>query len=459
MTGLRMGLAAVLAAASTQAFAASQPAKTEWVGTWGYVIAPLPPGGAPPAAAPVPAPPAPPLQVVIPLGPPPAPVPPPADIPRPAGPPAAPQILIENPGNVPVQFATPDLSNVTVRQIVRISAGGKRLRIRLSNESGADALRLGAIHIGKAGPDGSILPGTDRAVTFAGQPTVTAPASSPVLSDPVDLPTQDLDRLAISIYVPGEVAPRQPRTLYDYVAGAPGDQTAAPQLPQQKLLRVPAYVTLVEVEPTASTNVVVALGDSITEGATSTANAFRSWPDRLAERIAPSHWAVVNTGISGNRLLRYGAGPTALARFDRDVLSVPGVKTIILLEGINDIGVGFGRPNSAEPVTLEALQAADLQIIARAHEHGIRVIGATLTPYQGAAYATPEGEQVRQGLNQWIKTSGAFDGVIDFAAVVADAKDPLTIAAPFNIRDHLHPNDAGYKAMGDAIDLKLVTAK
>ena len=168
---------------------------------------------------------------------------------------------------------------------------------------------------------------------------------------------------------------------------------------------------------------------------------------------------MVNAGISGNRLLRYGAGPTALARLDRDVLSVPGVKTIILLEGINDIGRGFAPAGAREPVSLEALQAADQQIIARAHEHGIRVIGATLTPYQGASYASPEGEQVRQGLNQWIKTSGAFDGVIDFAAAVADAKDPLTIAAPYNIRDHLHPNDAGYKAMGDAIDLKVVMGR
>jgi lysophospholipase L1-like esterase len=259
--------------------------------------------------------------------------------------------------------------------------------------------------------------------------------------------------------VPVAVAPRQPRTLFDYVAGTAGDHTADAQLPQARLLRVPAYVTLVETQPEAPTDVVVTLGDSITEGATSTANAFRSWPDRLAERLAPSHWAVVNAGISGNRLLRYGAGPTALARFDRDVLSVPGVKTVILLEGINDIGRGFSRQGATEPVTLEALEAADEQIIARAHEHGIRVIGATLTPYQGATYASPEGEQVREGLNQWIKTGGAFDGVIDFAAVVTDPKDPQMIAASYNIRDHLHPDDAGYKAMGDAIDLKVVMGK
>jgi lysophospholipase L1-like esterase len=166
---------------------------------------------------------------------------------------------------------------------------------------------------------------------------------------------------------------------------------------------------------------------------------------------------VVNAGISGNRLLRYGAGPNALARLDRDVLSVPGVKAIILLEGINDIGRGFGPGGNPEPVTLEALKAADEQIIARAHEHGIRVIGATLTPYKGASYAAPAGEEVRQGLNNWIKTGGAFDAVIDFAPAVADAADPLTFDKRFNDRDHLHPNDAGYKAMADAVSLPVIT--
>jgi lysophospholipase L1-like esterase len=454
MIGIRMGLVAVLAAVSTQALAADKTDHTEWVGTWGYVSAPLPPGAAQPAAV-APAPPAPVVPAAIPLGPPPAFAPP--SPPRPPAPP--PQILIDNPGNVPIEAVTGDITNVTFRQVVRISAGGKRLRLRISNEGGADALSFGAVHVGKAGPDGSIVAGTDRVVTFSGRANVTAPASSPILSDPIDLPTQDLDRLAISVYAPGTIPARQPRTLYDYVANVGGDHTADAQLPGARLMRVPAYVTLVEVEPNAPTGVVVALGDSITEGATSTSNAFRSWPDRLAERLAPSHWAVVNTGISGNRLLRYGAGPTALARLDRDVLSVPGVKTIILLEGINDIGRGFTPQGAREAVTLESLEAADMQIIARAHEHGIRVIGATLTPYQGAVYASPEGEQVRQGLNQWIKTGGAFDGVIDFAAAVADTKDPLTINATYNIRDHLHPNDAGYKAMGDAIDLKLVMGK
>ena len=165
---------------------------------------------------------------------------------------------------------------------------------------------------------------------------------------------------------------------------------------------------------------------------------------------------MVNAGIGGNRLLRYGTGPNALARLDRDVFGVPGVKAVILLEGINDIGRGFTTLGPQDPATLEALIAADKQIIERCHAHGIKVIGALLTPYQGAGYASPAGEQVRTGLNNWIKTGGAFDGVVDFATATADPANPLTFRAEYNIRDKLHPNDAGYRAMGDAIDLGLL---
>jgi lysophospholipase L1-like esterase len=266
-----------------------------------------------------------------------------------------------------------------------------------------------------------------------------------------------LEKLIISIHVPGALS-RTGHSLFQYVSGVPGNQTAAPQLPSQRIMRLPALVTQVEVDPVSANAVIVALGDSITEGALSTSNAFRGWPDRLAERLAAakSNWSVVNAGIGGNRLLRYGTGPNALARLDRDVIGVPGVKAIILLEGINDIGRGFTTLGPQDPVTLEALIAADKQIIARAHAHGIKVIGAMLTPYQGAAYASPAGEQVRTGLNSWIKTGGAFDGVVDFAAATADPANPLTFRADYNLRDKLHPNDAGYQAMANAIDLGLL---
>jgi lysophospholipase L1-like esterase len=422
--------------------AAPRTANDSWIGVWGYVIAPAAPG-------PAPAPFVPPAPPVTPLGTPPTPATPPA--PR-----AFPAPLLENPGNVPVDVATAEIRNTTVRQLVRVSADGSRLRLRFSNEDGADPLTLGSVHVGMAAADGAIVAGTDHVVTFDGQSGVVVPPSSPVLSDAIDLPTKALDKLYISVHVPGPMALRAARTLFQYVAGTPGDFTGTPALPGVRLMRVPVLVTLVESQPTVPTSVLVTLGDSITEGAASTANAFRGWPDRLAERLAGHHWAVVNTGISGNRLLRYGAGPSALARLDRDVLSVPGIKAIILLEGINDIGRGLGAPNSTEPVTAEALEAADRQIIARAHEHGIRVIGATLTPYQGASYASPAGEAAREALNTWIKSSGSFDGVIDFAPVVADPANPLTFAKAFNERDHLHPNDAGYKAMGDAVDLAVL---
>ena len=210
-------------------------------------------------------------------------------------------------------------------------------------------------------------------------------------------------------------------------------------------------------DATTANAVVVTIGDSITEGALSTNNAFRSYPDRLAERLvaARSKYSVVNAGIGGNRLLRFGAGHSALARLDRDVLGVPGVKAVILLEGINDIGRGFTPTGAQEAVTLEALIAANKQIIERCHAHGIKVFGGLLTPYQGAGYASPAGEQVRTGLNNWIRTSGAFDGVIDFATATADPANPLTFRADYNLRDKLHPNDAGYQAMADAVDLNL----
>jgi lysophospholipase L1-like esterase len=421
-------------------------AAENWVGAWAYAVAPLPPGEAPVVVAPAAAR----LSALTPLTAPPAPA---------TRPPfTAPQPLLENPGHLEILPASVNLTNTTVRQLVRVSAGGSQVRLRFSNEDGADVMLVGAAHVAEAGPDGSIVPGTDRPVTFDGQPGVAIPASSPLLSDPVSLSVKPLDRLLISVYVPGPV-PKGGRSLYMYVTSTPGDHTAAASLPDARLARVTMFVSEVEVNTEAPTNVIVALGDSITEGAASTANAFRGWPDRLAERLVAAHknWAVVNAGIGGNRLLRYGTGPSALARFDRDVLSVPGIKAIILLEGINDIGRGFSSAGPTEPVTAEALEAADRQIIARAHEKGIKVYGALLTPYEGAGYASPAGEAVREALNGWIRTSGSFDGVIDLATPVADPANPLTFAHQFNDRDHLHPNDAGYQAMANAIDLDMIT--
>jgi lysophospholipase L1-like esterase len=430
-------LAAGLVLSSVAAVQSAPPRET-WIGAWGFVPTPLPPGLTPPLTVTTPA--AIPLAASLPA------------LPAPATPSA---LLIDNPGNVPVMAAESDPSNVTIRQLVRVAVAGKRLRLRFSNEGGSDALVLGAVHVGAAGPDGTELPGTDHVVTFDGHGGVAIPASAPLLSDAVSMNVEALQKLVISIHIPGAFS-RTGHSLYQYVAGQPGDHTSAAALPNVRIMRLPALVTRLDVDPVSANAVVVTLGDSITEGAASTNNAFRGWPDRLAERLAAAHskWSVVNAGIGGNRLLRYGTGPSALARLDRDVLSVAGVKAIILLEGINDIGRGFYPPT--EPVTAEALIAADKQIIARAHAHGILVYGATLTPYKGAHYFMPEGEQVREALNQWIKTGGAFDGVVDFAPAVADKADATTFDTNYNLTDKLHPNDAGYQAMANAIDLGLL---
>jgi lysophospholipase L1-like esterase len=423
-------------------------AADNWVGAWGFVPLPPPPGEMPVATTPALAS----LAAAIPLSTPLMPAAPNA---------AAPAVpLLENPGNLAILPNNVEFADVTVRQLVRVSAGGKQIRLRLSNEGSAGVLPVGAIHVAEAGVDGGILPGTDHAVTFDGNAGVTIPASAPLLSDPVPMQVKSLDRLVISIYLPGPM-PRSGHSLFQYVTLNHGNYISAPGLPDAKLARVTAIVTEIDVNADAPTNVIVALGDSITEGAQSTANAFRSWPDRLAERLvaARKNWAVVNAGIGGNRLLRYGTGPSTLARLDRDVFSVPGVKAIILLEGINDIGRGFAPSGQIDPVTPEALEAADKQIIVRAHQKGIKVYGGLLTPYQGAGYASPAGEQSREALNNWIRTSGVFDGVVDFATPVADPANLLTFDAKYNERDHLHPNDSGYQIMANAIELAMVTGK
>jgi lysophospholipase L1-like esterase len=388
----------------------------------------------------------------------------PAATPPPATP-AAPSQGNAQDNPPPIFPPPPSFDNQTARMIVRTSIGGHRLRVQLSNAFGSAMLRIGAAHIALRDKDSTIVTGSDRTLTFSGQPTALIPEGAEILSDPVDLDVPPLSDLAISVYIPGHVDdPTDHLTgLHTTYISGPGDFTAAPAIENATTKESWYWLSGVDVLAPANTGLIVAFGDSITDGATSTPDTDRSWPSVFAQRLiankSTANWAVVNEGISGNRLLNGGMGVPALARFDRDVLSQPGVKWVVVMLGINDIGIGnLPGIGAADVVTAQDLIDGQKQLIDRAHLHGIRVIGATLTPYLGATYASEQGEVMREALNDWIRTSGAYDAVFDFDKVVQDPDNPKQIKPSFNIRDHLHPNDDGYKAMADSIDLSIFSS-
>jgi lysophospholipase L1-like esterase len=349
------------------------------------------------------------------------------------------------------------MADVTFRMVARVSAGGSSVRLRLSNELTDAPLPIGAVHVALAGPDGSPRPGTDRVVSFAGLRSPTIPPFAPLVSDPVALAVPPLSKLVVSIHVPGEATRVTIHSLgIATTTIVPGDQTGAATLSGGRTTTQRYVLSGIDVSGGPARGTIVALGDSITDGAASKGDQDHRWPDILAERLARAgitRFAVANAGISGNRLLSTNAGPAALARLDRDVLSVPGVRYVVVLEGINDIG--WAKNAHVAPPRPEELVAAYRQIVARAHAHGVKVFGATILPYKGAGYWSEEGETVREAVNRWIRMPGHFDAVIDLEHAVADKADPLTMAAAYDSGDHLHPKDAGYKAMAEAVDLKL----
>jgi lysophospholipase L1-like esterase len=346
----------------------------------------------------------------------------------------------------------------TVRQVVRLEAGGDRLRVRLTNELGLSPVKIGSVHVALSSPNAVTEPETDHVLTFGGRQNVEIPVGQALVSDPVDMTVNNFAELGISIYYPERIAPSG--HLSQVHLSATGDQGAEPVWRNSTTARAPALACGVEVQSSQPRRVVVAFGDSITEGAGATPGIHMDWPEQLALRLDPGGagrgWVVINSGISGNRLLHEGAGPSALDRFDRDVLGITGVSAVILLEGINDIGWAFDAQGDTGPLTAADVIGGYKQIIARAHAHGLKIFGGTMPPYEGAGYYHPEGDAVRTAVNDWIRHGGAFDGVIDFDQAVRDPRHPSRYLGADQSGDSLHPNDAGYRAMTEAVDLRLL---
>lgn len=359
------------------------------------------------------------------------------------------------------------LEDRTLRQIVRLSAGGDRLRIRLSNAMGDAPVVIGAASVALRDHDAVIDTGAAQSVTFSGLPEVMIPANAIVLSDPIDLPVSQLAEIAVSLYFPAETTSS---TVHGYAfqtnsISSAGNFTLEADLPGETAMQSWVFLTGVDVEVAAPRSAIVCLGDSITDGVNSTPDLNHRWPDFLADRLAAAGEAmpgVLNLGIGGNRLLRnapYGYdyfGPGSLARFDRDVLAQPGVSHLIILQGINDIALPVYTGFADEEVTADQLIAGLRQVAERAHEHGLVAYVSTITPYEGSVVYTAQGEAIRTAVNEWIRGGDAFDGVIDFDAVVRDPAHPSRHLAAYDGGDWLHYNDAGFRAMAESIDLALI---
>lgn len=359
--------------------------------------------------------------------------------------------------------------HVTLRQIVRASIGGRVVRVRFSNAQGSVPLAIGAASIGVRASGAAVRPRSLRALTFAGAATISVAPGSEAVTDPVVLDVDAFDDLAISLYVPTATAGTTQLSLShqtSYVS-PPGDFTGAIDMAASSTITSWYWLTGVEVAREPRTRSVVAFGDSITEGFGSTTDANTRWTDVLARRLRANRRTadvgVLNEAISGNRVLNDVIGPNARRRIDRDVLTQPGLGYVILLVGTNDLGFSQLAPGTFGPgVSLANVSAAEIiagyqQIIRRVHQAGAKIYGATLLPFEGAGYYDAAVEPKRAAVNEFIRHGGQFDGVIDFDQATRDPAHPTRLRAAFDSGDHLHPNDAGYAAMGNAIDLRLFT--
>jgi lysophospholipase L1-like esterase len=431
---------------------AAPPAPDHWVGTWatapyaannGPVAVRL---GTPPMVAP-------PANST-------APVPPSTQTPSPAVAPSQPLSPTPN-AVIPHRPGIYGTADTTLREIVHISIGGPVVRVIFTNEFGTEPLTIGAAHVAVSQGASTINLVSAAGLTFGGRTMVTIPPGALVVSDPADVKVPAGSDLAISLFLPAQTIHQlsQHGGADQISYTAPGNVVGAKTLDDPTEIRSWPFVKGVDVKVSAQSAAVVAFGDSITDGAYAAVNQNARWPDELARRLLANpktaDVGVLNEGIGGNRILHDNTGPSALARFDRDVIAQAGVKYVIVLEAINDIGHAYDPRRAYDVVSADDLIAGYAQMAERAHIHGIKVYIATVTPYTGAGYSSPAGEEVRQALNKWIRTTNQIDGFIDFDKATQDPSNPGTFLPAYDHGDHLHPSDPGYKAMGDAIDLKL----
>lgn len=372
--------------------------------------------------------------------------------------------------DLPAPFGVPEvLENQTIRQVARISVGGNSVRVVLSNAFGEKPLTIGAGSVAIAGKGGEIDQATLKPLTWGGKSSVVVPPGAPILSDPVALSAEALSEISVSIFLPKKTALSSVHwdgVQTAYISG-PGNFTSDAAFKADTTLKSRLFLSDIWVDAAPESEAIVFFGDSITDGNCSTPDANNRWPDHIAKRLQEANRkvAVVNEAFSGNRVLTDGMGVNALARFDSDILSHPKVATVVLMMGINDIGwpgENAITPDDKQP-TAQDIITGYKQLIDRAHARGIRIVGATLTPFAETfkglpteGYYTAEKEKIRVAVNQWIRTGGGFDGVIDFDKVMEDPAKPRYLRDDYDCGDNLHPNDAGYKAMADAVDLEIL---
>lgn len=367
----------------------------------------------------------------------------------------------------PAPIAEVSFAPVTLRMIARISLGGPRPRVRISNAFGDKPLRIGAASLGLRKDGAEVRAGTLRQLTFGGECAATIAAGALIVSDPADIELPPLTDVAVSIHLTHDVLETFRITGHgtakqtNYVS-PPGDHTCALELPVARTTESWFFVSGIEVEAPIGTRGLVAFGDSLTDANISTVDANNRWPDQVARRLMAKHGVcpigIMNQGLGGNRLLHDVTGDSGPKRFDRDVIAQPGVSDVVMLLGVNDLR--NRRGNSEEVVSATQMIAGYQQIAVRARAAGLRLTAATILPYENETFVpgcwSPAREVVRQQINAWIKTGGAFDAVIDLDSMLRDPAHPSRLLAQWDCGDHLHPSDAGYRHIGDCIDLALV---